>query len=144
MSDIINIIILSWLALMTLRGIIASSGFFPRGKKFSWLIYGSYDIDLVVDALKQVGIGEYDSKLVDKVLNDAGITRQDIVNTAIKKRMNPKSEKIGEENLIEIISRYIIHQATKIQYGKKRKIKTSYYICTVEASQDEEYLNWEK
>lgn len=142
MNDWINYVILSWLGLMTLRSILANSDVFPRGKKYSWLIYGNYDVDLIVNALKQAGIHEYDSSLVKQALDDAGIKQQDIANLAIQRRVNPNFDTVGREHLIEIISRYILFNSSMVQYGNKRKVKTSYYICTVEASQDAEYLKW--
>lgn len=140
--DIIDFIVIAWLGLMTLRGVIANSGVVPRDKKYSWLIYNKYETDLVVQALKEAGITEYDKTLVNRALTDAGIERKDIRGLISKKKFEDNYREINLENLIEIISKYLICHEGRVEYGYKTPIKTTFYISSVEASHDEEYLEW--
>lgn len=140
--DIIDLIIIAWLGLMTLRSVIANSEVFPRDKKYSWLIYSKYETGLVIQALKEAGITEYDKALVNRVLIDAGIEREDIKSLISKKKFESDYHEINLENLIEIISKYLICHEGKVEYGYKTPIKTQFYISSVEASHDEEYLEW--
>lgn len=140
--DVIDVIVLAWLGLMTLRGVIASSGIIPRNKKLSWLIYNTYETELVIQALKSAGITQYDKALVNKALTDAGIERKDIKSLISRKKFETDHHGINLENLVEIISKYLIFHEGKIEYGYKTPINTTFYISSVEASHDEEYLEW--
>lgn len=140
--DTIDVIVLTWLSLMTLRDVIANSGIVPRDGKYSWLIYKKYEPELVIQALKTAGITEYDKSLVSKVLMDAGIERDDIKNLAKRKKFETDHHEIDVQNLMEIISKYIICHEGKVEYGYKTPVKTTFYISSVEASHDEEYLEW--
>lgn len=140
--DIIDFIVIAWLGLMTLRGLVANSGVVPRDKKYSWLIYSKYETELVIQALKAAGITEYDKTLVNRALIDAGIEREDIKGLISKKKFETDYHGINLENLLEIISKYLICHEGKVEYGYKTPIKTTFYISSVEASHDEEYLEW--
>lgn len=140
--DILDLIVITWLSLMTLRDVIANSGVVPRDNKYSWLIYNKYETDLVIQALKTAGITEYDKMLVNRALIDAGIEREDIKSLISKKKFETDYHEIDLENLVEIISKYLICHEGKVEYGYKTPIKTTFYICSVEASHDEEYLEW--
>lgn len=142
MNNIIDILIIAWLSLMTLRGLIADSNIFPRDKKFSWLIYSKHETELVRQALKEAGIMDYDKQLVTSALKEAGITRDDIKHLILKKQFEKDDHEINEEHLVEIISHFILRHEGKMQYGFKTPIQTLYYVSSVEASYDPIYLNW--
>lgn len=110
---------------MTLREVIASSGIIPQNRKYSWIIYNNYDNYIINETLKRVGI-----------------EKKDITNTIGKKAYTSIKQKVGLENLIEIISKFMVNHEGKVQYGYKSPIQTNFYISTVEASYDTHYLNW--
>lgn len=121
----IDKIIIIFLGLMTLRDIIAFSGIVPQNKKYSWIIYNNYDSYIISETLKSVGID-----------------KQDVKNLIEKKTFEKNHHVISLENLIEIISKYIIYHQGKVQYGYKTPINTTFYISTVEASYEPDYLSW--
>ena len=142
MNGILDILIITWLGLMTLRELIAASNIFPRDKKLSWLIYNKQETELVRQALKEAGITDYDKRLVASVLKEAGIEREDVRQLILQKQFEKDKREVNEENLVEIISRFILRHEGEIQYGFKTPIRTQYYISSIEASYDPTYLNW--
>lgn len=76
---------------MTLRELISFSGLIPRNKKFSWLIYNTYEKYVIDDTKKAVGI-----------------EKTDIKNIVKEKKFSKNGQIISLDNLIEIISKYII------------------------------------
>lgn len=118
-------IIIYFLGVMTLRELIAFSGLIPKDMKFSWIIYNTYDKFIINETLKSLGI-----------------ERKDVINVIKEKKFTKDYHKINKDNLIEIISKYIIYHEGKVEYGYKTPINTTYYISTVEASYDSEYLSW--
>ena len=123
--SIIDRVILFFLGLFTLRELIASSGIIPKNKKYSFLVYNNYD-----------------NYIVKQTLEELGLQKSDMRTFIAEKDFLGKKHKVGLENLIEIISRYMIYHNANVEYGYKIKIQTAYYICTVESSYDEEYLRW--
>lgn len=121
----IDKIILIFLGLMTLRDIIAFSGIVPQNKKFSWIIYNNYD-----------------SYIINETLKSVGIEKQDVKSLISKKTFEKTHHEINLENLIEIISKYIIYHQGKVEYGYKTPINTTFYISTVEAAYEPDYLSW--
>ncbi len=121
----IDRIILYFLGIMTLRELISFSGLIPRNKKFSWLIYNTYEKYVIDDTMKAVGI-----------------EKTDIKNIVKEKKFSKNGQIVSLENLIEIISKYIIFHEGKVEYGNRILIDTTYYISTVEAVYESEYLRW--
>ena len=100
------------------------------------------DLDATKQILHACGIDLYDPRLTWRVLFDAGITQKDIRQFIFKYAAEQNGNRAEPRHLIEIISKYILDFDGGFNYGNKTEINTEYYICSVEASRDPEYLNW--
>jgi hypothetical protein len=54
--DIFTSIILGLLSLDTIRALIAMTGWVKPEAKYSWVIYGRYERNLIVSGLKGIGV----------------------------------------------------------------------------------------
>lgn len=126
--DIFTKIILGILSLDTIRTIIAMIGWVKPESKYSWIIYGRYERNLIITALKDLGFDHCKSEEISKNLkkiseferNSYGVTREN-----------------AAQQLVILISKYIVAFDKPIQYGGTRTTKSSYYIDTMEMSHNE-------
>lgn len=125
--EILNSVILLILALDTVRAVIAMTGFVKTTWKYSWIIYGKYDKNIVYEVFKELGFNEAQTrgtiKGIEDVAKNTGITRE---NASMR--------------LISIISKNIVKFDSPINYGGKKMVTSSYYINTMEAVQNVETL----
>ena len=89
--DIFTSIILGLLSLDTIRALIAMTGWVKPEAKYSWVIYGRYERNLIVSGLKELGFQE---KKSERVLNNLrlvsanerdmyGITKDNVVEQLV-------------------------------------------------------------
>lgn len=126
--DIFTSIILGLLSVDTIRAIIAMTGWVKPEAKYSWVIYGRYERNLIVSGLKELGFQE---KRSEKILNNLRLV------SANERDMYGITKDNVVEQLIILISRYIVHFDQPIQYGGRRTTTSSYYIDTMEMAHNE-------
>ena len=126
--DIFTSIILGLLSLDTIRALIAMTGWVKPEAKYSWVIYGRYERNLIVSGLKELGFQE---KKSERVLNNLRLV------SANERDMYGITKDNVVEQLVILISRYIVHFDQPIQYGGRRTTTSSYYIDTMEMSHNE-------
>lgn len=126
--DIFTSIILGLLSLDTIRALIAMTGWVKPEAKYSWVIYGRYERNLIVSGLKELGFQEKES---ERVLNNLRLV------SANERDMYGITKDNVVEQLVILISRYIVHFDQPIQYGGRRTTTSSYYIDTMEMSHNE-------
>ena len=124
-------IIMALLSLDSIRALIAMIGWIKPESKFSWLIYGRYERNLIKSALKEIGFSDEKSRYTLEKLRD------------ISSQISSKSG-VSEDNvikhLIALIAKYIIKFDSPIQYGGNRTTRSRYYIDTMEISHVQEDL----
>ena len=126
--DFLSYAALALLSLDTLRAILAMTGWVKPDLKYSWIIYGRYERNLIVSALKELGFEEKRSIEVKthlmeeskKESNSYGITAEN-----------------AAEQLIILIAKYIVHFDDPKQYGGTRTTDSRYYIDTMEMVHNE-------
>ena len=121
--DIFTSIILGLLSLDTIRALIAMTGWVKPEAKYSWVIYGRYERNLIVSGLKELGFQE---KKSERVLNNLRLV------SANERDMYGITKDNVVEQLVILISRYIEHFDQPIQYGGRRTTTSSYYFDTME------------
>ena len=126
--DVFNWIIMGLLSLDTIRALIAMIGWVKPEAKFSWIIYGRYERNLIVTGLKELGFQPQKSKEISKNLRTVSKNEREIYGI---------TEKNAAEQLVILIAKYIVHFNRPIQYGGTRTTTSSYYINTMEMSHDE-------
>lgn len=132
MSDFFDTVILFLLGLDSVRMIVAILGIVKPTSKYSWLIYGRYDINIMERALIQLG---YSVDLAKEITKDI---------SALSKKVKDNSginAKNASEKLIVLLSKYITYFKKPINYGGKSISKSLYYINTMEISHNENDLN---
>ena len=126
--NIFTWIISGLLSLDTIRALIAMTGWVKPKSKYSWIIYGRYERNLIVSALKELGFQEKKSERILNNLRHVSVNERDMYG-------------ITKDNVIEqlviLISRYIVHFNQPIQYGGRQTTTSSYYIDTMEMSHNE-------
>ena len=96
--DIFTSIILGLLSLDTIRALIAMTGWVKPEAKYSWVIYGRYERNLIVSGLKELGFQE---KKSERVLNNLRLV------SANERDMYGITKDNVVEQLVILISRYI-------------------------------------
>ena len=104
------------------------TGWVKPESKYSWVIYGRYERNLIVSGLKELGFQEKKSEQILKNFRRVSANERDMYG-------------ITKDNVVEqlviLISRYIVHFDQRIQYGGERTTTSSYYIDTMEMSHNE-------
>lgn len=126
--DVFTYIIMGLLSLDTIRALIAMTGWVKPEAKFSWIIYGRYERNLIVTGLKELGFQPQKSEEISKNLRTVSENERAIYGI---------TEKNAAEQLVILISKYIDYFDRPIQYGGTRTTTSSYYINTMEMSHDE-------
>jgi len=126
--DVFTKIIMGVLSLDTIRAILAMTGWVKPDKKFSWLIYGRYERNLIVTALKELGFQQQKSLEISKNLQAVSV---------YERKSNGITRENAAKQLIVLIAKYIVYFDRPIQYGGTRTTTSSYYIDTMEMSHDE-------
>lgn len=126
--DVFTYIIMGLLSLDTIRALIAMTGWVKPEAKFSWIIYGRYERNLIVTGLKELGFQPQKSEEISKNLRTVSENERAIYGI---------TEKNAAEQLVILISKYIVYFDRPIQYGGTRTTTSSYYINTMEMSHDE-------
>jgi len=125
MDNIFITITLIILGIAGVRDIIAFTGIIPIDTKFSWLIYGKYDEQIIQRVLTNLGYTKIERKRII-----AGMTKRE---RGVLTAQNP----IDCCNmLIDVIRNCIIKTGDMI-YGSTA---TKYYIHTMMGSQNEDFL----
>lgn len=128
MSSFFDTVILFLLGLDSVRMIVAILGIVKPTSKYSWLIYGRYDINIMERALLQLG---YSVDLAKEITDDiSDLSRKIKDNSGI-------NEGNASEKLIILLSRYFTYFEKPINYGGKSISKSLYYINTMEISHNE-------
>lgn len=125
MGNIINEIILFLLGLDSLRMIIAMLGVMKPTWKYSWLIYGRYDLNIMEAALLELG---YNQNVAKEIINDFSSTAIKLQENSLVKENN------ACQKLIALLSKYIINFNKPINYGGTSLTTSCYYINTMEAA----------
>ncbi len=124
-------IIVVIIALASLREIIAMTGIVKPEHKYSWLVYGKYDQNIIIRALCNLGYSKEESERFEK---------------DFRKRASRIEVSINEENapiyLVILLSAYIMKFDKKIQYGGNTLSNSNYYINTMEMTHNQENLKW--
>lgn len=126
--DVFTYIIMGLLSLDTIRALIAMTGWVKPDAKFSWIIYGRYERNIIVMGLKELGFQPQKSKEISKNLRMVSNIEREIYGI---------TDKNAAEQLVILISKYIVFFDRPIQYGGSRTTTSSYYIDTMEMSHDE-------
>ena len=132
MSSFFDTVILFLLGLDSVRMIVAILGIVKPTSKYSWLIYGRYDINIMERALIQLGYGVDLAKEITDDISD--LSRKIKDNSGI-------DERNASEKLIILLSKYFTYFEKPINYGGKSISKSLYYINTMEISHNENDLN---
>lgn len=127
--DIFTPIIMGLLSLDTIRAIIAMTGWVKPEAKYSWIIYGRYERNLIVTGLKELGFQPQKSAEIRDNLKEVSKKEQDTYGI---------TDENAAEQLIILIAKYIVHFDRPIQYGGTRTTTSSYYIDTMEMAHNEE------
>lgn len=131
MNDVLTNILLSILTLDTIRSVIAMLGWVKPESKFAWIIYGRYDRNILVAALKDLGYSKERSSSIIKDLKAAAKKNKSL--TGIEKDN-------AAIHLIILLSKYI-EKFSQIQYGGRNLSNSNYYIDTMEISHSKKDLN---
>lgn len=131
MDNIFTVIIMGILSLDTIRAIIAMTGWVKPDKKYSWIIYGRYERNLIISALKELGFTPQKSKKISNKLSD--------VSKEVYSGIGVSEDNVVEW-LIALLAKYIVKFDKPIQYGGRRTTKSYYYIDTMGLSHCEEDL----
>lgn len=126
--DVFTYVIMGLLSLDTIRALIAMTGWVKPEAKFSWIIYGRYERNLIVTGLKELGFQAQKSEEISKKLRAVSENERAIYGI---------TEKNAAEQLVILISKYIVYFDRPIQYGGTRTTTSSYYINTMEMSHNE-------
>lgn len=126
--DIFTYIIMGLLSLDTIRAIIAMTGWVKPEAKFAWIIYGRYERNLIVTALKELGFQSQKSEEISKNLKKVSENERDTYGITAEN---------AAEQLIILIAKYIVHFDQPIQYGGTVITTSSYYIDTMEMAHNE-------
>ena len=126
--DVFTYIIMGLLSLDTIRALIAMTGWVKPEAKFSWIIYGRYERNLIVTGLKELGFQPQKSEEISNNLRMVSKNEREIYGI---------TEKNAAEQLVILISKYIVYFDRPIQYGGVRTTTSSYYIDTMEMCHNE-------
>ena len=126
--DVFTYIIMGLLSLDTIRALLAMTGWVKPEAKFAWVIYGRYERNLIVTGLKEMGFQPQKSEEISKNLR--AVSEDERAKYGITKEN-------AAEQLVALISKYIVCFDRPIQYGGTRTTTSSYYINTMEMSHDE-------
>ena len=130
MIDILTNVLLSILTLDSIRAVIAMLGWIKPESKFSWIIYGRYDRNILMSALKDMG---YSQEKANGVIQDLRKTAEKYQSLTGVKKDN------SGIHLIILLSKYI-EKFCQIQYGRKTLSNSNYYIDTMEISHSKKDL----
>jgi hypothetical protein len=114
-NNILNDVILKILGIATVRWVIAHMGWFPKDKKFSWLVYDKYDSGVISETLRKIGL------TVADVQNHISLIKIPTDATMLDK-------------IICLCINNIIDFQEEIQYGHKSPVRSRYYINSMESS----------
>lgn len=126
--DVFTYIIMGLLSLDTIRAIIAMTGWVKPDSRFSWIIYGRYERNLIQTALKEIGFTAEKSKRISKKLR--AVSNEVTERTGI-------SPKNATQHLIILLAKYIVKFDNPIQYGGRHANNSQYYIDTMEISHND-------
>ena len=83
MNDVLTNVLLSILTLDTIRSVVAMLGWVKPESAFAWIVYGRYERNILVAALKDLGYSKERSSSVIKDLKSAAKKHKSL--TGIKK-----------------------------------------------------------
>lgn len=125
-------IILAILGLDTIRAIIAFTGLVPRSKKFfGRLIYGKYDEDLMIQALRGLGYPGLLARQENKKLK-AHISKMKGTTSVTRKN--------APVHLIILLAKYCTYFKNSVTYGGNTISESRYYLNTMEAAHENDDL----
>lgn len=129
--DIFTKVLLGLLTLDTIRAVIAMLGWVKPESKIAWIIYGRYDKNLIISALKEMGYSyEKTTKIVKNMKKIAAEAR---LKTGV-------AEHDVDLHLIILLAKYIEKFPNEIQFSEGSVSKSHYYVDTMEISHDEKDL----
>lgn len=121
--DIFTYIIMGLLSVDTIRSIIAMMGLVKPNAKYSWLIYGRFQKNLIETTLNEMGFSSSESKRIKKDLRKVS-----------QKFQNGVTPDNVTKHLIALLAKYIVKFEGKIAYGGTHTTSSQYYINTMEIS----------
>ncbi|MBR6862444.1 MAG: hypothetical protein IKM73_14100 [Acidaminococcaceae bacterium] len=126
--DIFTKVILGLLSLDTIRALIAMLGWVKPDAKLAWIIYGRYERNLIVTALKEMGFAQ-DKR--EKVFRSFKKISSDLP------RMTGVTATEAGIHLIVLLAKYIVKFPDEIRFGEGCGVSSNFYIDTMEIAHNQ-------